>query len=127
MIAANNIVATFHSNWALVVVIYSVFMAVWGFFLYVRGSQPTGGYLGALAIDFGVIVIQGLVGVALVIGGHRPHDNLHFLYGFVSLLTLPAAYSYSEKGTTRRDSLVFGLAALLLVGLAIRGMMTGSG
>ena len=125
MIATTNIVANFHNDWTRVVLIYSALMALWGLFLYVRGMHPTGGYLGALTIDFGVVVIQGLVGLTLVAGGHRPHDSLHYLYGFVSLLTLPAAYSYSERGTTRQDSLVFGLAALLLFGLSIRAAMTG--
>lgn len=118
-------VLTMHQGFATVFLIYSLFMALWGFFLYLRGSNPSPGYLGALVLDEGVAVIQGLIGVILLAQGHRPHDALHFLYGVLAVVALPAAYFLGAGGTDRRDSGIFGLAGLLLVGIALRGMMTG--
>lgn len=118
---------TLHRGFATVVLIYSATLALWGLFQYLRGANPSGGYLGALIIDEGVMVFQGLVGLALLIGGHRPQDILHYVYGIVAVLTLPIAYTYSNRGHSRRDSLIFGIATLFLVGIAIRGTMTGAG
>jgi hypothetical protein len=114
-----------HQGFARVVLIYSLAVALWGLFLYVRGSNPSGGYLGALAINEGVAVLQAAIGLALVILGHRPPDVLHYLYGVVSVVTLPSAYFYSSGGTERKDSLIFGLAALFLAAISIRASMTG--
>lgn len=125
--ASGGIVLTLHQGFARAFLIYSLFLAIWGFFLYFRGSNPAGGYLGALVILEGLAILQGVLGVVLLGQGHRPHDALHFLYGFVAVLSLPTAYFMSNAGTERRDSLVFGLATLFLIGVAIRGITTGAG
>lgn len=117
---------TLHRGFASVVLIYAAFMALWGFFLYLRGSNPSGSYIGALILAEAVAILQGIFGLVLIAQGHRPADALHWLYGGVIILTLPTAYLLSSNGTTRRDSLIFGLAGALLVGLAIRAFATGS-
>lgn len=121
----HNVALTLHQGFANAVLIYTVLLALWGLFLYLRGSGPSGGYLGALIILEGLGLLQGLIGLILLAQGHRPADALHYLYGVVLVLTLPTAYFYGENGTTRRDSLIFGLAALFLAGIAVRGIMTG--
>lgn len=127
MLAATDPLSlTLHQGFARVVLIYSLILALWGLLLYVRRSGPSGGYLGALILAEGIAALQGIIGLVLVVQGHRPADPLHYLYGVVAVLTLPAAYLFSSGGTDRRDSLVFGLAALFLVGIAIRGIATGS-
>ena len=121
----NSVMVTLHQNWSRVVLIYTLLVALWALFLWLRGSNPSGGLLGALILDEAVVTIQGILGLILVLQGQRPQQGLHILYGVVSLLVLPAAYLYSEGGTERRDSLVFGLASLFLFGIAIRGIGTG--
>ncbi|MBV9281505.1 MAG: hypothetical protein JOZ41_15605 [Chloroflexi bacterium] len=123
----DSVVVTLHQGFARVVLIYSLLVAIWGLFLYLRGRNPSGSYLGALVINGGVVLLQALIGVTLAIQGYRPHDGLHFLYGVAALVTLPAAYLYSNGGTERRDSLVFGLGALFLFGIGIRAITTGAG
>jgi hypothetical protein len=118
-------IVDFHSNWARVVFIYAALVAVWGLFLWVRGHKPSPGYLGALVIAEGVFVVQGVAGLISLASGHRPHEGLHYLYGVVLVLTLPAAYFFGNNATERRDSLIFGLGTLFLVGIAIRGIGTG--
>ncbi len=121
----DTIVVTLHQGFARVVLIYTLLVALWGLFLWARGRNPSGSYLGALILDWGVIALQGVIGIILVIQGFRPGQLLHLLYGVAAFLTLPTAYFWSDTGTTRRDSLIFGLAALFLFGLAIRATMTG--
>jgi heme A synthase len=121
----NSVTVTLHQNWSRVVLIYTLVVALWALFLWLRGSNPSGGLLGALILNEAVVVIQGVLGLILVIQGQHPAQGLHFLYGIVALLTLPVAYFYGEGGTERRDSLVFGLAGLFLFGIAIRAVTTG--
>lgn len=116
-----------HQGFARAFLIYSALMALWGLFLYVTGHNPSGGYLGALVLNEGLALLQGAVGLILRAQGHAPHDALHYLYGIVAVVSLPAAYFLSDEGTTRRDSLYFALASLFLVGVAIRGTVTGGG
>lgn len=117
-------VLTAHAGFARAFLIYSVILAVWGFAQWALGRNPSGGYLGALVILEGLALVLGLVGLVVAIGGNRPSDILHYLYGIVAVLALPIAYFLSAGGHERRDSLVFALATTLLVGVAIRGMMT---
>jgi heme A synthase len=123
----DSLVVTLHQGFGRVVLFYSILVAIWGVFLYFRGSNPSGGYLGSLVINEGVVILQGILGVVLLLLGNRPHDGLHFLYGVVALVTLPSAYLYSSRGSERRDSLIFGLAALFLFGIGIRAFTTGQG
>jgi hypothetical protein len=116
-----------HQGFARAFLIYSVLLALWGLLLYVTGHNPSGGYVGALILDEGLAVVQGVVGLFLRVQGHAPHDSLHYLYGIVAVVSLPAAYFLSDEGTSRRDSLYIALASLFLVGVAIRGAATGGG
>jgi hypothetical protein len=122
-----NVILSFHKSWALVVLLYSLFLGLWGLFLYVTNRNPSGSFLGALIIAEAVAVLQGIVGIVLLLQGHRPPEALHYLYGIVAVLTLPSAYFLGEGGAVRRDSLLFGLAGLFLVLIAIRAMTTGTG
>lgn len=114
-----------HNNFSRVVLIYAGIVAVWGLFLWIRGSNPSPSYLGSLAIAEGVFVVQGVIGLLVRGTGHFPHDALHYLYGVVLVLTLPVAYFMGNGASERRDSLLFGLASLFLIGIAIRGITTG--
>jgi hypothetical protein len=125
ILPAASVIVDFHMNWSRVVLIYSVILAAWGLFLWLRGSNPSPAYLGALVIAEGIFIVQGVAGLIVLGTGHRPHDGLHYLYGAVLVLTLPGAYFFGDNAKERRDSLIFGLAGLFLIGIAIRGITTG--
>ena len=105
-------------------VLYYAALGVWGLFLAVRKSPLDSNYRGALVIGVGLGVIQAVLGVALVVSGLRPADNLHFLYGASVILTLPLVMSYVVDKKVSRP-LAFGLATLFMAGLAIRAITTG--
>ncbi len=125
----DTVVVFLHQGFSRVVLIYSVLLALWGLFLYVRGEPPSGGLLGALVLDEGVIILQSLIGIVLYGQGYRPGQSLHLLYGLAVFLALPTAYLWAGANRvgppTRRDSLVFGLTCLFLFGLGIRAATTG--
>lgn len=125
-----TIVVFLHQGFARVVLIYSLLLALWGLFLYLRGQEPSAGYLGALVLDEGVILLQSLLGIVLYGEGYRPGQTLHLLYGLAVFLTIPTAYLWAnstrEGPLTRRDSLILGLGCLFLFGLGIRATTTGT-
>ncbi|GAC1325603.1 MAG: hypothetical protein NVS2B16_19390 [Chloroflexota bacterium] len=114
-----------HQTWSQVVLIYFFLMALFGLFLFFRHSEPSGQYLGALIIAEGVVVVQGVLGMLLVVQGYRPGNGLHLLYGLVALVSLPAAYLYTRGASVRGSSLIFGLVSLFLFGISIRAITTG--
>lgn len=125
-VTTQDVVLYLHQGFSRVLLLYSALMAGYGLVLFLRGSNPSGGYLGALIIAEGVVIAQGIIGLLLRTQGTPPHDSLHYLYGVVAVLTLPSAYFLSSNGTERKDSLIFAAASLFLIGVAIRGVATGA-
>jgi heme A synthase len=113
-----------HQSVARALVLYYAAVGIWGIFLAVRKSGISPGYRGALVIGVALGVLQALIGIVLVLGGLRPEDNLHFLYGASVILTLPLVMSYIVDKKISRP-LAFGLACLFMAGLAIRAITTG--
>jgi hypothetical protein len=105
--------------------IITAFVAVWGGFLYLRKLAPSGSFRATLVLTEGLFIVQGLVGILMFLQGARPHDPLHWLYGPLLVIVLPIAASYLSGRESRREALVYGLAALFMFGLAIRAYMTG--
>jgi heme A synthase len=101
------------------------FITIWSAFLYWRKQAPSGSFRATLVLTEGLFIVQGLVGIAMYFGGARPHDQLHWLYGPLLVIVLPIAASYLSGRESRREPLVYGLAALFMFGLAIRAYMTG--
>ena len=101
------------------------FIVIWSAVLYLRKQVPGGSYRATLVLTEGLFIVQGLVGIAMFLGGSRPHDPLHWLYGPLLVIVLPIAASYLSGRDSRREALVYGLAALFMFGLAIRAYMTG--
>lgn len=90
-----------------------------------RKQAPSGSYRATLVLTEGLFILQGLVGIAIYFAGSRPHDPLHWLYGPLLVIALPIAASYLSGRDSRREAMVYGLAALFMFGLAIRAYMTG--
>ena len=85
----------------------------------------SGSFRGTLFIGEGMLAIEALTGMGLFVTGHRPPDDLHFLYGALAPLILPLSLSVARTRPGRQVPLIYGVAALLIVGLAIRAIVTG--
>ena len=117
-------VAQFHNTLATTLLLFMLICGLWGVFGAVRGGfSPS--LAGALVLGEGLIVVQGLLGVLSYLTGARPVQMLHILYGLAAAITLPGIYTYARDKTARQQALLFGLGALFIVGLALRGMTTG--
>jgi hypothetical protein len=120
------VLADIHCRTGLAVTFFSLALGIWGIIAYMRGSGVTGGYFGAIAIGEILVIGQGLIGVALLLSGAFPLDGLHFLYGILIPLTPVAVYVYTKGQTTRREILIYGIVFIFVMGLSVRGIMTGS-
>ena len=101
-------------------------IGIWGLVMYFRKLPPSGGFRSTLVLTEVLFVLQGVVGVGMVLGGRRPHDPLHWLYGVLLVLLLPIAASYTTGRGSRREALVYGIAGVFMAGLAIRALTTGA-
>ena len=104
----------------------TVITAIWGLVIYFRKLPPSGGFRSTLVLTEGLFVMQGLVGIAMFLGGRRPHDGLHWLYGILLVIVLPIAATYTSGRNPRREPLVYAIAGLFMAGLAIRAFTTGA-
>lgn len=114
-----------HCRVALAVVFFAFALGVWGTFAFLRGLGVTGSYLGALVVGEILIVAETLIGLTLLITGHFPLDGLHILYGVVTPLAWAAVFVYTRGAQTKREMLIYALMSFFVMGLGIRGIMTG--
>jgi hypothetical protein len=104
-----------------------LFMAIlgaWGLINFARGRGLDGSFLGGLVLGELLMIVQALVGLAMLASGRFPGQIIHFLYGSLTVLVLPAVWIYTRGDTTRRASLIWGLTALAMMGLALRAIGT---
>jgi hypothetical protein len=106
-------------------VLYYALVGLWGLVLAIRRAPLDGAYRGALIIGIGVGLLQLLIGLALVVVGRRPRDDLHYLYGLSVIVTLPLVHQYLA-GRRVAATLAYGLGALFMMGLALRAITTGA-
>lgn len=115
-----------HGSLANTAMYYFLILAVWGLWRFARKQEIDSSYWGALVISEILVILQGGLGVYLWLSGAQPGRGwVHILYGVVSVLTLPAVFAYTRGGQDRRAMLIYGVALLFLVGIAIRAAGTG--
>lgn len=119
-----DIVAQMHATLANTVMYFFFAIGVWGLFEFARGGEMGGSIGGAFVIGQGLAVVQSLLGLVILAGGHSV-QSIHFLYGISAIISLPFAWSYMRSRHPRQALLVYSLVALFICGLAIRGIITG--
>jgi hypothetical protein len=117
-----------HVSLFLAVAIYLLICTVWGAILAVMRRPIGPSFRGSLRIAEGLILVQVVVGAVVFLSG-APHPKiaLHYLYGLVILLALPAAETLAPqwwKG--RHETLVITIGCLFAFGLSVRAAMTGA-
>ena len=113
-----------HNIIARTAILFALALGAWAGWSFLRKEEVSPSYLGALAIGEGVMVVQGLLGILLVLTGTLPHELLHFLYGFLVALGWPAVYIYTHARTTRAEVGWYALMSFFVFGLALRAFTT---
>ena len=116
-----------HSILSRAVAIYSLAMTLFALYRYLRREPIGSDYRGAILVGEGLIVVQGVLGGIMFFMGLRPANNLHFIYGGLTLLTWPAAFSFARnQEDERKETMVWMVASLILFAASLRALATGS-
>ena len=72
-----------------------------------------------------LFLATGAGGLALLAGGHRPKEGLHYLYGLLAFGAVPVADSLAGRWTPRRTAMARLAGAVVGLGLIFRLFATG--
>ena len=115
-----------HDRLSITVMLYFLAMALWGLWRFFRKQGLDGNYWGALVISEVLVVIQGGLGVFLLLSNLRPErGGIHILYGVLSVISIPAVYAFTKGGDARRDQLIYAIVYLFATVITLRARMTG--
>lgn len=118
-----------HDRIATAAFLFALICGLWGIANYVRGQGVSANYWGAVVVGEVLMIVQGIIGLLLYLQGHLPVAGsfIHILYGVLAVMAWPAAYAYTQGKDSRRESLIYGLVGIFLVGATVRGIITGGG
>ena len=115
-----------HSRLAISILLYVIILCVWGFWMYIRKNDVSGSFWGALIIAELLILVQGSLGIVLIVNGLKPErGGMHILYGIVGAIGIPAVYSITKGRNNRKALLVYTAVLLFTAVIFIRSMATG--
>ena len=114
----------FHAALGNAVLLFSLAIGLYGLFIYLRKRTITPSFWGTLAIGELLYLAQVAVGLLLVIQGDRPGRSVHILYGILPVITLPAAYAFTNGRDDHRAAFMYGLIGLFLAGVSLRAITT---
>jgi len=116
-----------HDGIANTILIYSLLVAAWSFWIYIRRRDLTPQFWGALAIAALLFVVQAGIGVVMLLLGTSAMRWVHYLYGTLGVITLPAVFAFTRGRSTYREALFYGLTLLFLSGVVLRATITAGG
>lgn len=114
-----------HARLGWTLVLLAVVLTVWGLWRYGRGQEVSADYMGALVLSEIVAVLIGLLGLALAARAGLPGRWIHILYGLLVVAVWPGVFVYLQGARDRRAMLLYALASLFILGLALRAIGTG--
>ena len=121
-----TVIHEWHTRLYVVLVVYFAGMGLWSLFNAARGGERSPRYSAALAIGEVTLVLESLLGLALVAGGLRPAQLLlHIGYSLGAVLALPLAGVYTAPSPPRQQQLIAAGVCLVICGLIWRGSATG--
>jgi hypothetical protein len=114
----------FHARLGNAGMLFALGLGLWGLILYFRQQGVTSSYFGSLVVGELLYLGQAIVGGLLYSGGRSPGQSVHILYGVLTVISIPAAYSYTRGNTDRRVALIYGVVGLFLFGVSLRAITT---
>lgn len=119
-----SVLVQLHIGLARASVIFSLIIGVYGLWRYWRNSGVSQDFWGVLAAGQLLYLAQAGVGILMVIVGLRPGRWVHFLYGILSIITVPGAFAYMRGRDGRREVLLYALIGLFMAGVSLRAIGT---
>src|SRR5215217_279552 len=87
----------FHLLLGRSVVFFTLICGVWGILAHLGRLPGDGRYYSTLVLAALLILAQALLGLVLIASGRLPLDQIHFLYGGLAVLVLPAVYGSAVR------------------------------
>ena len=119
-----DLVLSLHGRVAYALVLYYTLVGLWAIVQGIRDRGPDRTLSGAIAVATIAAVVQGVLGLLVLVFRGAPADTVHMLYGVALALAMPLAGTVVRDRTPRGQSIALGIAALFTAGLAIRGITT---
>ncbi len=121
-----QLLLTVHSWDAYISIAWMLLAAVYGLASHRRHpNYVPSRYKVILLVGAALLMLQVLLGLALLAWGLRPSSLLHiFIYGALSPLLLPGAYLYTRQQGRNHPNLAFGVVSLFLFAFLVRGTFT---
>jgi hypothetical protein len=113
-----------HSGLARASVIFSLIIGIYGLWRYWRNMGVSQDFWGVLAAGEFLYLAQAVVGISMLMLGLSPGRWVHFLYGILSVITIPGAFAYTRGQDGRREVLIYALIGLFMVGVSLRAIAT---
>jgi hypothetical protein len=120
-----DLVLSLHGRVAYALVLYYTLVGLWAIAAGIRDRGPDRSLSGAIAVATIAAVVQGVLGLLVLVFRGAPADTVHMLYGVALAVAMPLAGTVVRDRTPRGQSIALGIAALFAAGLAIRGITTG--
>jgi hypothetical protein len=117
---------TVHQRLAEAVQLLGVVGAIWAGWCVIRHTASPSLRVYIMLSQV-LITLQAALGIALAIGGHRPHDGIHFFYGPAVFLSLPAAWLIGSRTDERGEHLALLGGCVAVVLFSLRAIQTGGG
>lgn len=119
---------TAHRELAFAIVLVTLLGSIWSGYVAsrLRGRGRLGLYGSATTA---LLVLQAAAGIVLAALGARPQDGLHFLFGPLTLLSLPVARGLARapSWTPRARAIAVAAGWVVTLGLGLRAVGTGGG
>lgn len=111
-----------HATWGWIAIVVNGVVGLWGLLMYRRESVPRA-FLWAVGVAITSLLLQVVLGVALMSTESLQPGNQHVFYGVVIAVTFAFVYIYRVQ-FRKRPALYYGLLLLFTMGLGMRGIMT---
>ena len=120
-----------HARIGNAALLFMVIAGVWGLLRWRQKKSVDSNYFGILIVGELLLIAQAAIGVYMWLVLSRASElgrpSMHFLYGFLTVLTLPAAYTFLQgKMEAEREQALYGLVCLFLAALVFRASMTST-
>jgi hypothetical protein len=119
-----TILVVLHDRLSGAIPVFAFVCAVWGVWAYWRRRAVSGNYWGTLVIGELLVIVQGLIGLVMLVAGMHLARTVHLSYGVMAALAWPAAYVYTQGRDERCEMLIYGSVSFLVVVFAVRATMT---
>ena len=115
-----------HARFGYALLAFAVILGILGAFQFLSRRQLSGGFRSGFLLLWGLTVLQGLIGTGAFIGGARPREILHLVYGIFALLFLPGVYVYAGGRRKDTEAMLLTIACWVVAIAYGRGIMTGA-